>query len=107
MFSAVTWQYLEIPSLRDSPICPLQYLCAGHIDVGKIMLEEQWYGEIHTTLLRASKRNQIPDIRRMTLVKRFFNCVAALMTQQLEDICIRSLKAFADYVCDYGVIRLI
>lgn len=67
------------------------------------MLEDVWYGEIHTTLLRASKRGQLPDIRRMTLVKRFFNCVAALMTQQLEDICIRSLKAFADYVCDFGV----
>ncbi|KAH8377909.1 hypothetical protein KR093_007822, partial [Drosophila rubida] len=78
------------------------YLCGGHIDVGKTMLEDMWYGEIHTTLLRASKRGQLPDIRRMTLVKRFFNCVAALMTQQLEDICIRSLKAFADYVCDFG-----
>ncbi|XP_032591888.1 dynein axonemal heavy chain 7 [Drosophila grimshawi] len=78
------------------------YICGSHIDAGKTMLEDVWYGEIHTTLLRASKRGQLPDIRRMTLVKRFFNCVAALMTQQLEDICIRSLKAFADYVCDFG-----
>ncbi|XP_017857964.1 PREDICTED: dynein heavy chain 7, axonemal [Drosophila arizonae] len=78
------------------------YLCGIHIESGKAMLEDVWYGEIHTTLLRASKRGQLPDIRRMTLVKRFFNCVAALMTQQLEDICIRSLKAFADYVCDFG-----
>ncbi|ALC38670.1 Dhc36C [Drosophila busckii] len=78
------------------------YLCGSHIDLGKQMLEDVWYGEIHTTLLRASKRGQLPDIRRMTLVKRFFNCVAALMTQQLEDICIRSLKGFANYVCDFG-----
>ncbi|XP_068140477.1 dynein axonemal heavy chain 7 [Drosophila tropicalis] len=78
------------------------YLCSSQIDAGKTMLEDTWYGEIHTTLLKASRKGQLPDIRRVTLVKRFFNCVAALMTQQLEDICIRSLKAFADFVCDFG-----
>ncbi|EDW55574.1 GM17246 [Drosophila sechellia] len=78
------------------------YLCGSHIDNGKTLLEENWYGEIHSSLLKASKRGQLPDIRRFTLVKRFFNCVAALMTQQLEDICIRSLKEYADFICDYG-----
>ncbi|KAH8413286.1 hypothetical protein KR009_009673 [Drosophila setifemur] len=78
------------------------YACGSHIDNGKTLLENSWYGEIHSSLLKASKRGQLPDIRRFKLVKRFFNCVAALMTQQLEDICIRSLKAYADFVCDYG-----
>ncbi|XP_030383339.1 dynein heavy chain 7, axonemal [Scaptodrosophila lebanonensis] len=78
------------------------YMCGANIDNGKSMLEDTWYGEIHATLLKASKRGQLPDIRRTTLVKRFFNCVAALMTQQLEDICIRTLKGFADFICDFG-----
>jgi len=89
--------------MSSNKFCLRQYLCGSHIDSGKTLLEESWYGEIHSSLLKASKRGQLPDIRRFTLVKRFFNCVAALMTQQLEDICIRSLKDYADFICDYGV----
>ena len=69
----------------------------------KSLLEIQWYGEIHSILLKASAKNLLPDVRKLKLIQRFYNCVAALMTQQLEDMCIRSLKAFADFICDYGV----
>lgn len=70
-------------------------------------MEIAWFRDIQEILVIANKQKIIPDIRRTTLIRRFYNCLAALMTQQLEDICIRSLKAFADFVCDYGVIRLI
>lgn len=103
----VTLKNLEITCLRVSPIYPLQYLCASHIDIGKHMMDETWFSDIQEILVEGKKKNIIPDMRRTTLLRRFYNCLAALMTQQLEDICIRSLKAFADFVCDYGVIRSI
>lgn len=78
-------------------------MCGRQIDTAKSKLEDDWYGEIHQILLRASRRGLLPDVRRMKLLQRFYNCVAALMTQQLEDICIRSLKSYANFICDYGV----
>ncbi|XP_036230121.2 dynein axonemal heavy chain 7 isoform X1 [Bactrocera oleae] len=78
------------------------YLCGRQIDTAKGLLENEWYGEIHQILLRASRRGLLPNVRRMKLLQRFYNCVAALMTQQLEDICIRSLTSYADFICDYG-----
>lgn len=74
-----------------------------HIENTKSLLENQWYGEIHSILLKASLKGILPDVRKLRLIQRFYNCVAALMTQQLEDMCIRSLKTFADFICDYGV----
>uniref|UniRef100_A0A1A9WZY9 Dynein heavy chain 7, axonemal n=1 Tax=Glossina brevipalpis TaxID=37001 RepID=A0A1A9WZY9_9MUSC len=49
----------------------------------------------------ASKRKILPDVRRKKLIKCFFNCVAALMTQQLEDMCIRSIVAYVNLICSY------
>uniref|UniRef100_A0A1A9UMG0 Dynein axonemal heavy chain 7 n=1 Tax=Glossina austeni TaxID=7395 RepID=A0A1A9UMG0_GLOAU len=51
---------------------------------------------------RASKRKMLPDVRRKKLIKCFFNCVAALMTQQLEDMCIRSINSLVNLICHYG-----
>ncbi|XP_073827136.1 dynein heavy chain at 36C [Musca autumnalis] len=78
------------------------YTVGRHVDQAKNMLENEWYGEIHAILLRASNRGQLPDVRKTRLIQRFYNCVAALMTQQLEDMCIRSLNRFADFICDYA-----
>ncbi|XP_055917464.1 dynein axonemal heavy chain 7 [Eupeodes corollae] len=76
--------------------------CSTQIEHTKLLLKENWYGEIHSILLRGHKRNILPDVRKPKLLARFYNCVGALMTQQLEDVCIRSLTLFADFMCDYA-----
>uniref|UniRef100_A0A1A9WZZ0 Dynein axonemal heavy chain 7 n=1 Tax=Glossina brevipalpis TaxID=37001 RepID=A0A1A9WZZ0_9MUSC len=68
----------------------------------KNRLSDDWLGQIHSILLKASKRKLLPDVRRKKLIKCFFNCVAALMTQQLEDMCIRSIVAYVNLICSYG-----
>lgn len=80
-----------------------KYIVGKQIENAKNVLENQWLGEIHSILLKASLKGLLPDVRKLRLIRRFYNCVAALMTQQLEDMCIRSLKTFADFICDYRV----
>lgn len=72
------------------------------IEDAKVMLQEKWFGSILTIISRASKKKLVPDTTKPRLLKRFYNSVAALMTQQLQDMCIRSLSSFTDYVCDVG-----
>uniref|UniRef100_A0A1B0F9M2 AAA+ ATPase domain-containing protein n=1 Tax=Glossina morsitans morsitans TaxID=37546 RepID=A0A1B0F9M2_GLOMM len=85
-----------------------QYKDETLLDVKAIRSAEKPYilydfmGEIHSILLKASKRKMLPDVRRKKLIKCFYNCVAALMTQQLEDMCIRSITSFVNLICDYG-----
>lgn len=66
-------------------------------------LREEWIGEIHNILLKAKQRDLLPDVRNTKLIKRFYNCVAALMTQQLEDMCVRSINTYVDFICDFQV----
>lgn len=67
------------------------------------MLQEKWFGAIQNIITRGSKKKLVPETTKPRLLKRFYNSVAALMTQQLQDMCIRSLRAYTDYVCDVGV----
>ncbi|KAM7353017.1 dynein heavy chain at 36C isoform 1-T1 [Cochliomyia hominivorax] len=103
-YKALTLVDAKALSQVDTPfeIYEFAQLVGSQIENTKTLLENQWYGEIHSILLKASLKGLLPDIRKLRLIQRFYNCVAALMTQQLEDMCIRSLKTFADFICDYG-----
>lgn len=72
------------------------------IEDAKNMLNEKWYGAIQGILVKGIKRKIVPDQTKPRLLKRFHNSVAALMTQQLQDMCIRSLYTYTDYICDIG-----
>lgn len=67
------------------------------------MLQEKWFGAIQNIITRGSKKKLVPETTKPRLLKRFYNSVAALMTQHLQDMCVRSLRAYTDYVCDVGV----
>lgn len=72
------------------------------IEDAKAMLQDKWFGAIQTIISRGAKKKLVPEATKPRLLKRFYNSVAALMTQQLQDMCIRSLNAYTDYVCDEG-----
>lgn len=38
--------------------------------------------------------------------KRFFNCLAYVMEDQLRDLCSRSMKDYVDYLTDVGVSKV-
>lgn len=72
------------------------------IENAKVMLQEKWFGAIQNIISRGSKKKLVPETIKPRLLKRFYNSVAALMTQHLQDMCIRSLSAYTDYICDVG-----
>lgn len=70
----------------------------------KSLLNDQWYELVQSIILKGSKKKIIPDVLKIKTLRRFFDSVAALMTQNLQDIVMRSLKMFTNFMCDYGVI---
>ena len=72
------------------------------IEDAKGMLQEKWFGAIQNIISRLSKKKFVPETTKPRLLKRFYNSVAALMTQHLQDMCIRSLGNYTDYICDVG-----
>lgn len=72
------------------------------IEDAKVMLQEKWFGAIQNIISRLSKKKLVPEPTKPRLLKRFYNSVAALMTQHLQDMCIRSLSSYTDYICDVG-----
>lgn len=72
------------------------------IEDAKSMLQDKWFGAIQTIISKMTKKKIIPDSTKPRLLKRFYNSVAALMTQHLQDMCIRSLTSYTSYVCDVG-----
>lgn len=72
------------------------------IENAKVMMQEKWFGAIQNIISRLSKKKLVPEITKPRLLKRFYNSVAALMTQHLQDMCIRSLSAYTSYICDVG-----
>lgn len=72
------------------------------VEDAKTMLQEKWFGTIQNIISRLSKKKLVPEPTKPRLLKRFYNSVAALMTQHLQDMCIRSLGHYTDYICDVG-----
>jgi dynein heavy chain len=76
------------------------------IEDAKMMLREKWYSAIQSIITRGAKKKLVPEASKPRLLKRFYNSVAALMTQHLQDMCIRSLNQYTNYICDVGVRKL-
>jgi dynein heavy chain, axonemal len=77
-------------------------LINSQIEDAKTMLQEKWFGAIQSIISKMTKKKLVPDAGKPRLLKRFYNSVAALMTQHLQDMCIRSLSSYTEYVCDVG-----
>lgn len=67
------------------------------------ILSKKWYDFIQVILNRAIRNKTMPDCSKEKTIRHFFNCVASLMTQNLQDIAIRSLTKFTDFMCDVAV----
>lgn len=63
----------------------------------------EWYARIKELLLKGTRKRHVPDVSKVKVLRRFYDSVAALMTQNLSDIAIRSLKSFTNFICDIGV----
>lgn len=68
------------------------------------LLTDEWYLTIKKILLKGIKKMHVPNAAvRPRAAKLFMKTVAALMSQNLADIAIRSALIFTDFVCDIRV----
>lgn len=67
------------------------------------MLMDKWYGQIQQIFVRGTKKKLIPPGTKVRLLKRFYDSVAALMTHQLQDLCIHTLYEYTSFLCDINV----
>lgn len=58
----------------------------------------RWYAALKLIIASAQKRKIMPDATKPKALNRFFDCVASQMTQCLQDIAVRSLKIFTEFM---------
>lgn len=58
----------------------------------------KWYDALKLIITNAIKRKIMPDATKPKSLKRFFDCVASQMTQCLQDIAVRSLNIFTQFM---------
>lgn len=80
-----------------------QDIVSKQIEEMRQILSKKWYEFINTTLTRAIKNRWIPDAVKEKASRRFFDCVASLMTHNLQDIAMRSLTKFTEFMSDVSV----
>lgn len=78
-----------------------QSIVTKQIDETKLLLNDKWYGMLKKILLRGL--DIYVDKSNPKALKRMYDSIAALMTQNLSDITMRSLKMFTDFMCDFEV----
>ncbi|XP_029708760.2 dynein axonemal heavy chain 7 [Aedes albopictus] len=73
------------------------------IEEAKITLNDKWYGAIKNIFNKGVKKKLIPDeATKPKMLKKFFNSLATLMTRQLQNLCVDSVKTYTNYICDVG-----
>lgn len=80
-----------------------QNLVSKQLDEIKILLSDKWYSRIQTLLQKGVKKKHVPDMTKAKTLKRFYDSISALMSQNLSDITIRTLHKFTEFMCDIGV----
>lgn len=81
----------------------------AEIDEAIEHLQNVWYADIVSIFKQTSgskKRVLFPPITDPKLGQKYFNCVASLMSYQLQSICIESLKEYVTWALDVGVVNI-
>lgn len=76
----------------------VQTVINKQIDDTVDILSTRWYETLKTIFTTAMKKKTMPDVTKPKALNRFFNCVASQMTQCLQDIVVRSLRKFAQFM---------
>lgn len=81
----------------------MQTIVTKNIEDSKLLLMDKWYSRIKTLLLKGTKKKHVPEVSKVKIITRFYDSVSALMSQNLSDITIRTLKRFTDVLCNFEV----
>ncbi|KAM4561096.1 dynein axonemal heavy chain 7 [Fundulus diaphanus] len=71
-----------------------QQMVTEHADLTKSFLLEHWLSDVHNAFCVGSVQNQLLSLSKKGKLESFFNCVAALMTLQLQKLTLNSLSDY-------------
>ncbi|XP_029937135.1 dynein heavy chain 7, axonemal [Myripristis murdjan] len=84
---------------REEPIelSAFQRIVTIHIHKASSILYNKWLPEVQSIYQRG-KRKLVPSNSNMTRLQSFFNCVAALMTSQLQSLALDSMRDYTHLI---------
>ncbi|XP_071052662.1 dynein axonemal heavy chain 7-like isoform X1 [Onthophagus taurus] len=74
------------------------FLIARQIDDCKHVLKDCYLKNVIDIFLAGKKKGKLPDPSRQKKMKRFYNCVASLMTYHIQTLVLKSLYDYTNYI---------
>ncbi|EPQ01952.1 Dynein heavy chain 7, axonemal [Myotis brandtii] len=75
-----------------------QTIIMRHLETAKETLLKTWFPEVQNIYYQGNKKKQLPTGESSAKLESFFNCAAALMTLQLQDLTLASMQDFTDLI---------
>uniref|UniRef100_A0A6Q2WPZ0 Dynein axonemal heavy chain 7 n=1 Tax=Esox lucius TaxID=8010 RepID=A0A6Q2WPZ0_ESOLU len=75
-----------------------QQLVTRHIEGAKEILLRKWFPEVQRIYYQGNKRKLVPSNTNVAKLQSFFNCVAALMTSQLQSLALESIQDYTHLI---------
>ncbi|XP_067459187.1 dynein axonemal heavy chain 7 [Thunnus thynnus] len=75
-----------------------QQIVTRHVDNARAILLHKWIPEVQQIYSSGSRRKQVPTISNMAKLQSFYNCVATLMTYQLQNLAIDSMRDYTHLI---------
>lgn len=64
----------------------------------KFLFFLRWFPEVQNIFYQGSKRKYVPSHQDEAKLKSFFNSVATLMTEQLQNLCLHSIEDYTNLI---------
>ena len=68
--------------------------CIKSVENGKDLLAKKWFVEVQNIFYQGNKRKLVPNSSEPFKQKSFFDCVACLMTSNLQSLTLNSLNDY-------------
>uniref|UniRef100_A0A2I2YE34 Dynein axonemal heavy chain 7 n=1 Tax=Gorilla gorilla gorilla TaxID=9595 RepID=A0A2I2YE34_GORGO len=89
----------EFHNCQDAlELSSFQNIIMRHMESAKETLLKMWFPEVQNIYYQGNKKKQLPTGDSSAKLESFFNCAAALMTLQLQDLTLVSMQDFTDLI---------
>ncbi|XP_035161068.1 dynein axonemal heavy chain 7 isoform X5 [Callithrix jacchus] len=89
----------EFHNRRDAlELSSFQNIIMKHMESTKETLLKRWLPEVQNIYYQGNKKKHLPTGDSSAKLESFFNCAAALMTLQLQDLALVSMQDFTDLI---------
>ncbi|XP_075336554.1 dynein axonemal heavy chain 7 [Odontesthes bonariensis] len=83
---------------KSIELSEFRQIVTQHVDNAKDILLKNWVPQVQNIYHQGSMRKLVPSFSKLAKLKSFLNCVAALMTYQLQNLAIDSLRDYTHLI---------